>query len=53
MFLIDLILWTTLSVVAIKKTGSNKMLSLINNDKYDSCRHVKDIGNLEKHLICH
>ena len=29
------------------------MLSLINNDKNDSCRNVNDIGNLEKHLICH
>ena len=53
LFLIDLILWTTLSVVAIKKTVSNKMLSLINNDKKDRCRNVKDIGNLEEHLICH
>ena len=37
----------------IKKTASNKTLSLINNDKNDSCRNVKDIGNLEEHLICH
>lgn len=49
MSLIDLILGTTLSVVAIKKTVSNKMLSLINNDKNDRCRNVKDIGNLEEH----